>query len=45
MSLNFRAYSFLIEGALDCRMVSATSVERPEAMMMEMGSMRLLDRS
>ncbi len=27
-----RAYSFLIEGALDWRMVSATSVERLEAM-------------
>ncbi len=29
MSLNIRAYSFLIGGALDWRMVSATSVERP----------------
>ncbi len=32
LSLNFRAYSFLIEGALDWRIVSATSVERPKAM-------------
>ncbi|KAL0185520.1 hypothetical protein M9458_017190, partial [Cirrhinus mrigala] len=30
-SLHFQAYSFLIEGALDWRMVSTTSVERPEA--------------
>ncbi len=31
-SLHFRAYCFLIEGALDWRMVSTTFVERPEAM-------------
>ncbi len=30
--LHFRAYSFFVEGTLDWRMVSTTSVERPKAM-------------
>ncbi len=32
VKVHFKKYSFLMEGALDWRMVSATSVERPELM-------------
>ncbi len=31
-TLHFKAYSFLVEGALEWRMVSTTSVEKPESM-------------